>query len=77
MVTEVYSHILDDDRKKNAELFEKTFYSGKTSYGSEGSLGDAAGSSSKPSGDVETLMRLLGNPETTNLLKALVKAMDN
>lgn len=26
MVTDVYSHILDDDRRKNAELFEEAFY---------------------------------------------------
>ncbi len=29
MVTDVYSHILDDDRKKNAELFEEAFYEKK------------------------------------------------
>ena len=29
MVLNVYSHILDDDRRKNAELFEKTFYEQK------------------------------------------------
>ena len=26
MVTEVYSHILDENRKRNAELFEEAFY---------------------------------------------------
>lgn len=26
MVTEVYSHILDEDRKVNAQKFEETFY---------------------------------------------------
>ena len=26
MVTDVYSHILDDDRRINAQLFEDTFY---------------------------------------------------
>ena len=26
MVTDVYSHIIDEDRKKNAELFEDAFY---------------------------------------------------
>ncbi len=26
MVTEVYSHILDEDRKSNAQLFQETFY---------------------------------------------------
>ena len=29
MVTEVYSHILDDDRRNNARLFEENFYAGK------------------------------------------------
>lgn len=29
MVTDVYSHILDDDRRKNAELFEEAFYEKK------------------------------------------------
>ena len=26
MVTEVYGHILDEDRRKNAELIENAFY---------------------------------------------------
>ena len=26
MVTEVYSHILDEDRRKNAQLIEDAFY---------------------------------------------------
>ena len=77
MVTEVYSHILDDDRKKNAELFEKAFYSEKGPEAAEGSSEEDAGCQAKPAGDVDTLIRLLGNPETANLLKALVKAMDN
>lgn len=69
MLTEVYSHILDDDRRKNAELFERNFYGGK----------DATGTNSSDSGssDMATLMRLLKNPETMDLLKQLVKAMDN
>ena len=29
MVTDVYSHILDDDRRKNAELFKEAFYEKK------------------------------------------------
>ena len=29
MVTDVYSHILDEDRKRNAELFEEAFYGKK------------------------------------------------
>lgn len=77
MVTEVYSHILDGDRRKNAALFEKAFYSGKGPEAAGGSPGENAGSQEKPAGDADTLIRLLGNPETAKLLKALVKAMDN
>ena len=29
MVTDQYSHILDDDRVRNAEIFEEVFYSGR------------------------------------------------
>ena len=29
MVTDVYSHILNEDRKKNAQLFEEVFYKKK------------------------------------------------
>ena len=77
MVTEVYSHILDDDRKKNAALFEKAFYSGKAPDVPESRPGESEGRLTKPANDMDTLMKLLGNPETANLLKALVKAMDN
>ena len=77
MVTEVYSHILDDDRKKNAALFEKAFYSGKGSEGIEVSSGSSGSTPAKPSSDMSTLMRLLENPETAALLKALAKVMDN
>ena len=28
-LTDVYSHILDDDRRKNAKLFEEAFYEKK------------------------------------------------
>ena len=29
MVTDVYSHIIDEDRRRNAELFEEAFYGKK------------------------------------------------
>ena len=34
MVTDVYSHIIDEDRRRNAELFEEAFY-GKKKSGSK------------------------------------------
>lgn len=37
MVTDVYSHILDEDRKKNAELFEEAFYEKKKSGSADAS----------------------------------------
>lgn len=33
MVTEVYSHILDEDRRKNAQLIEDAFYKKLESFG--------------------------------------------
>ena len=74
MVTDVYSHILDDDRRINAQLFEDTFYNGK---GKDPDTVPAASESGKqePS-DMETLARLLGDPKTADLLKQLVAAMD-
>lgn len=76
MVTEVYSHIIDEDRKNNARLFEKTFYSGKGQAPKEADLGNnPPESSGKPSGselpDQELLMKLLSNPELAGILKAL------
>lgn len=76
MVTDVYSHILDDDRRHNAELFETAFYSGKRAEPDAMASRIQEGGMQKAS-DVDTLMRLLGNPETAGLLKQLVKAMDN
>ena len=72
MVTDQYSHILDDDRVKNAENFEEAFYSGK-----EEPVRKAETRETSSSGDEAAMIaKLLSNPETANLLKALVKAMD-
>ena len=64
MVTDLYSHILDDDRMQNAQLFEEAFYSGKNAD-KHGSIPDSA--------DAEMLMKLLQNPEMAALIKALAK----
>lgn len=70
MVTDVYSHILDDDRRVNAQLFEDTFYGGKgVDPGSR-----VEKSKDAPSNvDQELLGKLLSNPDTVELLKALTK----
>ena len=76
MVTDVYSHILDDDRRMNAQLFEEAFYSGKGVEKKDEHAEEEAAPDPQNS-DMDTLMRLLGNPETAGLLKQLVKAMDS
>lgn len=75
MVTDVYSHIIDDDCRKNAELFENAFYQNKDTnpkiHGSTDSIG-----ASLPEGvDPETHMKVLKNPKMAALLQALVKSM--
>lgn len=68
MVTDRYAHILDDDRKLNAERFENTFYSPDRK--------NAADDTTAPSeGDVAVLMKLLQNPQMATLLKSLTKTM--
>ena len=72
--TRQYSHILDEDRRLNAQRFEEEFYSGKKTAGKEEvpyTVPEAG-----QVDDMTTLTKLLANPETAGLLKALVKAMD-
>lgn len=72
MVTDQYSHILDEDRKANARIFEKYFYSGEDD---QTEAKDTAQEPEKTIG-AEDLMKILQNPEMAELLKTLVKAMD-
>lgn len=77
MVTDQYSHILDDDRKNNAALFEKAFYSGKGADSIE--LPAETGSEAKaaPSGvDPDLLAKILSNPEMAALLTSLAKSLN-
>ena len=66
MVSDVYSHILDEGRKHNAQLFEKAFYSEEA----EDDTSPAGGSL-----DVSALQKLLANPEAAALLAALAKSL--
>ena len=66
MVTDQYSHILDEDRKNNAQIFEDVFYQKKT----PGQAGQSAGI------DAELLMKVLTNPEMAKLLKALAGTIE-
>ena len=71
MVTDQYSHILDEDRKNNAQIFEDVFYQKKT----PGQI--AAEQAGQSAGiDAELLMKVLTNPEMAKLLKALAETIE-
>lgn len=70
MVTDVYSHIIDDDRRKNVELFEQAFYEKKNLDPSMHA--HVAGKTVELPTDVdaELLAKVLSNPEMATLLTA-------
>jgi integrase len=75
MITDVYSHIIDDDRRKNAELFEEAFYEKKNL---DPQIHDTPeGKTMKvPEGvDAELLAKVLANPEMAALLTSLAKGL--
>lgn len=75
MVTDVYSHIIDEDRKQNAILFEEAFYAKKNL---DPKIHDTANGKvlQVPEGvDAEILAKVLGNPELTALLTSLAKTL--
>lgn len=81
MVTDQYSHILDDDRKSNAELFERAFYSGEIDNPNEEPEKpekDTESSGNKPAAsgvDPELLAKILSNPEMAALLTNLANSL--
>lgn len=75
MVTDVYSHILDDDRKKNAELFEEAFYE-KKDLNPQMHPNTTQNTVAVPKDvDAELLAKVLNNPEMAALLTSLAKTM--
>lgn len=77
MVTDVYSHILDDDRRNNARLFEEAFYSGagKDPTKAEPEPQSEPEAPEGAAADTATLLKLLQNPEMAALLKTLAKSL--
>ena len=71
MVADVYSHIIDDDRRLNAERLEAAFSSGRqtTPEPAPAPTAEANGD------DAALLMKLLQNPEMAALLKSLAKTL--
>ena len=73
MVTDVYSHIIDEDRKRNAELFEEAFY-GKKNPNPKMDKSAEEKTVRLPEGlDAELLGKVLANPEMVALLSSLAK----
>ena len=68
---DIYSHIIDDDRRLNAERLEAAFYSGRqtTPEPAPAPTAEANGD------DAALLMKLLQNPEMAALLKSLAKTL--
>ena len=76
MVADVYSHIIDDDRRLNAQRFEETFYSGKAAAETDAETAETAASAvPRQETDQEALIRILKNPEMAALLKTLAQSL--
>lgn len=77
MITDVYSHILDEDRKYNAIKFENAFYSNQSNSCSEKKSNEENPLSSNNSteNDVEVLLELVQNPEMKDLIKMLASSL--
>lgn len=80
MVTEVYSHILDEDRRKNAQLIEAAFYNKKNiNTDMKEQMGESKDNENKVTipeeVDANLLMKVLGNPEMAALIISLAKTM--
>lgn len=83
MIANVYSHIIDDDRRVNAQRLEDTFYATQAANAvsaKEEATEDTpdaateATNAEAPSGtDEELFKKLLANPEMAALIKALAK----
>lgn len=67
MVADVYSHIIDDDRRLNAERMETAFYSGRTSPE------EVQTEKTSDTSDQALLLKLLENPEMVKLIKTLAQ----
>ena len=82
MVTDVYSHIIDEDRRKNACMFEEAFYGKKNlnpqiHAAARDKTGSTGSTMTVPEGiDSQLLEKVLSNPEMAALLTALAKSMD-
>jgi integrase len=76
MVTDVYSHILDEDRRTNAQRFEEAFYANKgKDVVPTAEAAPKADTSAEGKADAEIVAKILANPEMAALLKTLAKSL--
>lgn len=83
MVAEVYSHIIDEDRRFNAQKFEEQFYQTKGLRNVEEgqtvpmpSFSSATELKKNETSETEELVaKLLNNPEALSLLKAIANKL--
>lgn len=74
MVTEVYAHIIDEERKINAQKFELAFYANPDMRKVEREINQSQ-QAAKPGLDLQSLLaELKENPELAEQLKALLHA---
>ena len=77
MVTEVYGHIIDEDRRRNAELIENAFYNKENLNPDMHGKSESNNTIAVPDGvNPELLMKVLGNPEMAALLTSLAKTLN-
>ena len=77
MVTDQYSHILDENRVQNAQLVQEAFYEGKPIEPAlPMSEEDSVRKQAEDAGiDVAALIKILNNPDMVNMLKMLSKSL--
>lgn len=79
MVTDQYSHILDDDRKLNAQLFEDAFYQKNETRESIADAPPISSSTEEPAvvseADRRLIEKLMSDESTAALLMALAKKL--
>ena len=76
MVADVYSHIIDDDRRLNAQRFEEAFYSGsqlKTEQAAENQK--KIGLEPPTEEEQQLILKILRNPELASFLKSLTETI--
>lgn len=76
MVTDQYSHILDESRRNNAQLFEQAFYGGKGVKIVPEAQDKAVEEQAQQAGlNSEVLLKIFSNPDMVAMLKMLAKTL--